>query len=327
MDNLTHSLFGAVLGQLGLKRNTRLALPALIIGANLPDIDAVTTLLGVQSLALRRGLTHGPIAMLLLPLALTAALLAFDRWRERRRSAPVPRPPLRWGWLLGLAYIGTLSHPLLDWFNSYGIRLLEPFSSRWFAADTLFIIDVWLWAALVAGVWWSIRLERRGDAAWRMPALMCVLAMAIYVAANGLISRHAVSIATLEVERAFGRTPSMVVANPVPVAFWRRRMLWRCDHDHGFGDYMLPGHLTLDPQAHPHGMPSETVETLARSDAGVRAYMFWSRMPVERRDGDTMVLQDQRFMHSLAQSGFTLRRPSPQHTPHPALRPAARPAP
>jgi inner membrane protein len=57
-------------------------------------------------------------------------------------------------------------------------------------------------------------------------------------------------------------------------------------------------------------MPSEAVDKLAKSDAGVRAYMFWSRMPVVRRDGDSIVLQDQRFMHSLAPGAFTLRRPA-----------------
>ncbi|HCH94158.1 MAG TPA: metal-dependent hydrolase, partial [Erythrobacter sp.] len=40
MDNLTHSLVGALIGQAGLKRKTGLAMPALIIGANLPDVDA-----------------------------------------------------------------------------------------------------------------------------------------------------------------------------------------------------------------------------------------------------------------------------------------------
>ena len=40
MDNLTHSLVGAILGQAGLKKKTGLAMPALIIGANLPDVDA-----------------------------------------------------------------------------------------------------------------------------------------------------------------------------------------------------------------------------------------------------------------------------------------------
>ncbi len=61
MDNLTHSLVGALIGQAGLKKKTGLAMPALIIGANLPDVDvtcfAWTT--GLEHLAFRRGITHG----------------------------------------------------------------------------------------------------------------------------------------------------------------------------------------------------------------------------------------------------------------------------
>lgn len=312
MDNLTHSLLGAALGQLGLKRRTGLAMPALVIGANLPDIDAVATLLGPQSLAIRRGLTHGPFALMLLPLALVAALLAFERWQCRTGRRPPQRLPVNVGWLLALAYLGTLSHPVLDWLNSYGIRLLEPFSSRWFAADTLFIIDLWLWLALISGVWWSMRLERRGHSGWRRPAAACVLAMGIYVVANGMISRHAESLTTVLVQQTLARSPTMVVANPVPVAFWRRRMLWRCDHDHGYGDFTLPGHVHLEAEPRPHGLPSEALDRLADRDAGVRAYLFWSRMPVLSRDGDTIVLQDQRFMHGLAPAAFTLRRQVPR---------------
>ena len=65
MDNLTHSLAGALLGQIGLKRLSGRAMPTLIIAANLPDIDAMATLLGPTSLAFRRGITHGPIALAL----------------------------------------------------------------------------------------------------------------------------------------------------------------------------------------------------------------------------------------------------------------------
>ena len=78
MDNLTHSLVGALIGQAGLKRRTGLAMSALIVGANLPDVDGVCMLMGTQGLALRRGLTHGPIAWVLLPLALAAVLWALD---------------------------------------------------------------------------------------------------------------------------------------------------------------------------------------------------------------------------------------------------------
>ena len=48
------------------------------------------------------------------------------------------RLPVHKGWLLALAYIGTISHPALDWLNNYGVRLLEPFSSQWFYGDTHF---------------------------------------------------------------------------------------------------------------------------------------------------------------------------------------------
>ncbi len=48
MDNLTHSLVGAVLGQMGLKKKTGLAMPTLIIAADLPDIDATCAIYGIE---------------------------------------------------------------------------------------------------------------------------------------------------------------------------------------------------------------------------------------------------------------------------------------
>src|SRR3546814_5889099 len=78
MDNLTHSLVGALLGQMGLKRRTGLAMPTLILAANLPDIEAGCALYGIETLAMRRGLTHGPMARLGMPLLLGAAILAFE---------------------------------------------------------------------------------------------------------------------------------------------------------------------------------------------------------------------------------------------------------
>ena len=156
MDNLTHSLVGAVLGQAGLKRKTGLAMPALIIGANIPDIDAACFfwLEGTEHLAFRRGITHGPPAMVLLPLILAGALWGFDRWQERRGKRPEGRLPVHFGWLYGLSLLGCLSHPAFDWLNVYGVRLLEPFSSAWSYGDTLFIIDVWLWALLIGLLAW-----------------------------------------------------------------------------------------------------------------------------------------------------------------------------
>ena len=44
MDPLAHTLAGAALAETRLSDSTPLAAPALILGSNLPDIDAVTML-------------------------------------------------------------------------------------------------------------------------------------------------------------------------------------------------------------------------------------------------------------------------------------------
>ncbi|WP_432815740.1 metal-dependent hydrolase [Sphingorhabdus sp.] len=310
MDNLTHSLVGALIGQTGLKRKTGLAMPTLIIAANIPDIDAVATLLGGQQhLALRRGLTHGPIAMLVLPLLLWGIMLAFDRWQTQRGKRPEKRLPVHKGWLLALAYIGCLSHPLFDWFNSYGIRLLEPFSSQWFYGDTLFIIDIWLWAALIAGVWISQRRELHGKN-WRMPALVSFTAICAYILANGLITDRAEQLTAEAVRQKHDLVPALVVANPVPVQFWKREMLWRDDRYYGQGSYSAFDDVRLDDSARPHYMGVEDKRAFAANVVEQSPLLFWSRMPVAQIVGEgdkkTLKVSDQRFVDPMVGDRFSV---------------------
>jgi inner membrane protein len=306
MDNLTHSLAGAVLGQIGLKRKTGLAMPTLIIGANLPDVDAWTTVLGMEHLAMRRGLTHGPIALILLPILLWAAMLVYDRWRPNAARLPVRR-----GWLLALAYIAVLSHPALDWLNNYGIRLLEPFSSQWFYGDTLFIIDVWIWFALILGVVISIQRERRGAANWRAPARASFGALCLYILANGLISGRAEQQTQAYLENNLGRRPTIVVANAVPVKFWEREMLWRDAQLFGGGRYSVMKGVSLAAETAPIGMDSPLVERARADDPEVRAFLFWSRMPIARVEKGELVIQDQRFYNPIVRGRFTVVWPVP----------------
>jgi inner membrane protein len=313
MDNLTHSLAGAILGQMGLKTKTGLAMPTLIIAANIPDIDAVAVLLGGhQHLALRRGLTHGPIAMVLLPILLWAVMLAWAKWRPDAKRLPVHK-----GWLLALAYIGTISHPALDWLNSYGVRLLEPFSSRWFYGDSIFIIDIWIWAALIAGVWMSRRREKRGQARWQKPAIIGFFALCAYIFGNGMITGQAESMARDQITARYDPTASMpepvVVANPVPVAFWQRDIVWRDGYDYGSGSYSLGTGVKLssDVRAHNMGAGSETrampIRIVADKGSDVKAFLFWSRMPVLEQTDKEIVIRDQRFMDPRIGDRFTLR--------------------
>ncbi len=162
MDPVAHTLVGASLAEAGLKAKTRLATPILLIGANLPDIDAVAGILGRDaSLMHRRGWTHGVLAMVVLPLLLTAGMAL---WARRRPARDEPAFDPRWA--LGLACIGVWSHPLLDWLNTYGVRLLMPFDGRWFYGDGVFIVDPWIWLLAAAAVVLARSGGRLSVAAW-----------------------------------------------------------------------------------------------------------------------------------------------------------------
>ena len=82
MDPLAHTLVGAALAESGLKRLTRGATAALLIGVNLPDVDVVAHLLSDDAaLWYRRGWTHGLLAMAVWPPLLSLALYGYYRRR------------------------------------------------------------------------------------------------------------------------------------------------------------------------------------------------------------------------------------------------------
>ncbi|HSR42077.1 MAG TPA: metal-dependent hydrolase, partial [Longimicrobiales bacterium] len=125
MDNLTHGLVGAALARTGLDRLTPLATTTLVVAANAPDVDLLSFAEGeYAALAFRRGLTHGLPAMAVLPFAVTGAILGWDRLVRRRRTPDAE--PVRPRAILLLSVIGLLTHPALDWMNTYGMRWWLP---------------------------------------------------------------------------------------------------------------------------------------------------------------------------------------------------------
>lgn len=217
MDNLCHTLVGAAMGEGGLKRRTALAMPALLVGANLPDVDVLAYLWGPDTaLGFRRGWTHGVPALVVWPFLLTGLLLAWDH-RVRRRWRPEAEPAQARA-LLWLSTLAILSHPFLDWLNTYGMRWLMPFDGTWFYGDTLFIADPWIWLALSAGVLWS-RLRRRDR-----PARWALAAVCVYIVlcwGLQLASRRVAARALT----AAGRPIHRMMAGPVPVNPFRREIV------------------------------------------------------------------------------------------------------
>ncbi|HEY6361959.1 MAG TPA: metal-dependent hydrolase [Vicinamibacterales bacterium] len=289
MDNLCHTLVGAAIGYAGLRRTTRLANATLMIAANLPDLDVLVLATDTPSVAFRRGWTHGVLAQLVLPLALTAVMVLIGR-----RPAKAGEPPLSAGWLLLLSYVGIYSHVFLDFLNNYGIRLLTPFEWRWFYGDTLFIMDPWLWLTLGAGVW----LSRR--AASTRPARVALALAALYIGVM-LVSARVARETVLEAWRQERRAdPRALMVGPSPVTPFERQIIVDAGDHYETGRLTwLPTRVAFDRDPVPKNDRREAVRA-ARQMPAFQAFLVWSRFPFfqlgEETGGTRVSVGDMRFM-------------------------------
>ncbi len=239
-----------------------------------------------------------PPALVLLPVALAGILWGYDRWQAKRGKRPEGRLPVHFGWLFALAFIACLTHPALDWMNTYGIRLLEPFSSRWFYGDVLFIIDVWLWLGMGLGLWLSLRREKRGGD-WRKVARVTLAGVLAYIGVNAGVT-YAAEMARYDAPYLPGQ---VAIGSPPPVAFWRRATIvgvpndwWARNSETG----------ALEPITDRRCAWPDT-DTLRQTNSQLDAFLFWSRAPFAMRAEDgSVVLQDARYSGN---STFTLALP------------------
>ena len=313
MDPLTHTLVGANLASTKLGKS-RFAGAALVIGANLPDVDSILYFTGHSDLALgfRRGWTHGVLALVLLPLLLALVLRMFGGSF---------RP------LLLVSTLAILTHPFLDWLNNYGMRWLMPFDGRWFYGDSVFIMDPWLWlilgAAFLAGRkrnWWTIvafvlvTLMLAYIVAQRSPSYLVIvgvvavivfaammwktqrsmalpglIAASIYIAAR-LAIHYA---AAIDVRHQIGGTVEQLMVAPHPIDPTRWDVVAQTGDVYRYGRYNLRGReLTLAEDRLPVAKPSPEYEAALR-DPSIQGFRTWMRFPwyeVLRENGTTRVL-------------------------------------
>jgi len=313
LDNLCHTLVGAALGEAGLGRHKPLATATLLVGANLPDVDGFTYafLDGPTSLAFRRGWTHGILAMAVLPVALAAAMVAWDRAvRRRRRKEKIPA---RFRALLLPAFAAVLSHPLLDFLNTYGVRFLYPFSKRWFYGDALFIVDPWVWIALAAGIAFSRALASSDRPHPERPARASLAAVVAYIAAmliSSAAGRGLVGRAAREAGVPAGRT----MISPVPMDPFRRLVVLEVPGGYRLGvlRWLYRERVALDRGTLPRNDQDPLAAAAAESRDGGK-FLVWARFPyfeIRRKGEDALVsLRDARYPGSWA--SVTVAVPAP----------------
>lgn len=137
MDLITQGLLGAVVGQVGFSRTLglrRATLWGAVIGM-LPDIDVIFKFFSHNPMAeqlYHRGFTH---SLFFAPLVAPVAALLCDYFNKKSGHQT---SKLAW---FGLWFWALITHPLLDWFTTYGTQLLHPLSYHRFSLHAISVID------------------------------------------------------------------------------------------------------------------------------------------------------------------------------------------
>ena len=330
MDPVAHTLVGAVLAETGLKRVSRYATATLLIGVNLPDIDGIAKFWGPDaSLYFRRGWSHGILALVVLPLLLAGIVWLWNRWRNHSAD---DQTPFHAGRIVLLSYLAVLTHPILDWMNTYGVRLLMPFDGRWFYGDTLFIIDPWIWLVLAAGVFLARRANRVELSFWIVVAALSSWLILITDQSNTWIlltwfsglalivilrikrstrnamptfARVSLAMVTLYICTLYGvarvtenlltdqyERPLQVQANPMPGRPFSHRVILEYKDFYRVVDSHGQDYMV------PREEPNQIVKAAMRSDS-IRGFISWMRFPYwdveETADGWQVSFYDLRY--------------------------------
>jgi inner membrane protein len=148
VDNISHTLVGLMLSRAGgfnsnKARGEKGAPLMIMLAANAPDMDTYNFFTdSLAYLQVHRGYTHSLAFAPLVALVPLLLVKAFTR--------------TRFTWMTLATYAGclvaALSHLLLDWTNVYGVRLMLPFSAKWYRLDSTDIIDPVILGVLILAV-------------------------------------------------------------------------------------------------------------------------------------------------------------------------------
>lgn len=306
MEPVTHFLYGACMSRAGFTRKTALATVTMVLAAEAPDIDMLAYLKGSAfGFVHHRGFTHTVWGVPLCS-ALVWAIVYFGHKIYRKKRPPsLHRPaeqaaPLepRWGLLFGLACLAGYSHLLLDFTNNYGIRPFWPVWNRWFAWDTVFIVEPVILAFLIGGlllpglfglVNQEIGARSRGPKG-RGGAITALVLVALLWGFRDYEHRRA--LAAMDAVLYHGREPLRLGAFP----YYGNPFKWHgvAETDETFESVQVN---SLTPEVNPQGraltyykpQDSEVLRAARASYLG-RAYVDWSRFlinEIEKRENPT----------------------------------------
>jgi inner membrane protein len=221
LDNITHTLVGALLGETVARNAPTVAirreadvrramfLSVMIVGSNLPDSDLLYSIGAddkLRYLLEHRGHTHTVVGALLLSALMLVVCWLWQRVRGTRLDA---RDRV---WLIALAVLAPLLHIGMDALNSYGVHAWWPFDNRWFYGDSLFIVEPLFWAAAAPLVLLLRSYAARGLVALALLAGLYLAVATGTVGVGSIVLYCALAVMMLAIAWKAPPRPALVVA-------------------------------------------------------------------------------------------------------------------
>jgi membrane-bound metal-dependent hydrolase YbcI (DUF457 family) len=280
MDPLTHGLASFAATRAIFPRAPREAVIAAVIAGTAADIDGLSAFAGAGAyFAASRTYVHSLLAAVVI--AVIAAALSPYFWKKKGSEGS----PFALVW--AMATLAALLHAAMDLIQSDGVALLWPFRGTRFALDWMAGFDLWILAALLAGVLVPglLRLvteeigARSKSPRGRVGAIIALSALAVY--AGGRAVMHSNAVAALDARTYRGESPrrAAAFAESFSVLEWRGivetdRALYQVAVPSG------PG-ATFDPEAAVATFKPEASAALdaARSSPTARRFLATARFP------------------------------------------------
>jgi len=305
MEPVTHALASIALGRAGLNKITRAATPMLLVSGLIADVDWITRL-GSADTFLRghRTATHSLAGTAAIVAAVAAASWFAGRKFTKFATGFFPA--------VLICAISAGAHLLLDLLNPYGVKLLWPFSPKWFAWDLADSADSWILFFLVAGLlipelFRLVHEEIGSDPKHRerqRGAIFGLVCVALFIAGRAAAHHRAVALLDSRVYR--GQTPLVVAALPRP----SNPLVWSgiVETDNAIFQLEVPVGLggKFDPEsAEVHFKPeaSQTLKNAVSSPVAIE-FLEFARFPLASVEpegtGFLVRLRDVRFESELA---------------------------
>jgi inner membrane protein len=304
MEPVTHALASIALGRAGLNKVTRMATPMLLVSGLVADVDWVSRLGGASAfLHGYRTATHSLLGTAVLSVAVTLVFVFAGRKYPQFATSILPA--------FLICAVGAGVHLLLDLLNGYGVKLLWPFSAKWYGWDLADSVDAWIIFFLLAGLLlpelFRLVLEEIGSKPKRggrqRGAIVGLLLVALFVAGRAVAHQRAVAL--LDSREYRSQAPLVVAAFPRP----SNPLVWsgvvETDNALVNVDVPLSPGAVFDPDAAAvHFKPEGS---LALSNAGNSAtaieFLGYARFPLAHvepeGDGYQVRLRDMRFASEL----------------------------